>query len=117
MTNHTKDDFLKLAEDMERHWVKGEDLGSFATLEDLHRRAIDALRLAAQAGECKRGIGRYPAIWVRQESRNSMLYAVVLIEIDGKWVELIRELEGTPYSHIIEPRGIDAALAAEGKGL
>ena len=37
--------------------------------------------------------------------------AVVRIEIGGKWVELIREPLDAPFSHIIEPSGIDRAVS------
>lgn len=33
-------------------------------------------------------------------------YAVLKIEVNGKWVELIRERLDSPFSHIIEPLGI-----------
>ena len=34
----------------------------------------------------------------------------VLIEHDGQWVEVIREHFDGPFSHIIEPLGIEEAL-------
>lgn len=37
--------------------------------------------------------------------------AVVKIEVGGRWVELIRESLDGPFSHIIEPSGIDRAVA------
>lgn len=46
-------------------------------------------------------------VWLRQEELG---VAVVLVEIGGGWVEIIRETEGGPYSHICEPAGIMAAL-------
>jgi hypothetical protein len=43
-------------------------------------------------------------IWLRREGE----YAVVLAELDGKWVEVIREHVEGPFSHIVEPDGIKA---------
>lgn len=38
-------------------------------------------------------------------------YAILEIEAEkGKWVELIRERLDTPFSHIIEPAGIENAI-------
>lgn len=37
-------------------------------------------------------------------------YAVVKIEHNDEWIELIREHIDGPFSHIIEPSGIDAAI-------
>jgi hypothetical protein len=36
--------------------------------------------------------------------------AVVEVEIDGRWVEVIRERLDGPFSHIVELPGIQAAL-------
>jgi len=33
-------------------------------------------------------------------------HAVLAIEVNGKWIELIRERLDSPFSHIIEPLGI-----------
>jgi len=41
-------------------------------------------------------------IWLRAEGQ----HAVVLVERDGRWVEVIREPLDAPFSHIIEPNGI-----------
>lgn len=41
-------------------------------------------------------------------------YVVVRAEVDGKWVEVIRERFDGSFSHIVEPGGIRAALEAEG---
>lgn len=57
--------------------------------------------------EQKQGVA-ITGIWLRQEQLGA---AVVLVEIGGKWIEIIRETEGGPYSHICEPAGIDAAIA------
>jgi hypothetical protein len=50
-------------------------------------------------------------IWLRAEGK----HAVVLVERDGQWTEVIREFLESPFSHIIEPDGVrsrcDAALA------
>ena len=53
----------------------------------------------------------HKALWLRQEkSKLGVSQAVLLIEVaEHDWVELIRETEGGPYSHIIEPAGIAAA--------
>lgn len=38
-------------------------------------------------------------------------YAILEMEVEkGKWVELIRERLDTPFSHIIEPAGIQSAI-------
>jgi hypothetical protein len=37
--------------------------------------------------------------------------AVVRVEIDGRWVEVIREGLDGPFSHIVEPGGIEQAAA------
>lgn len=42
------------------------------------------------------------AIWLVAEGD----YAIVKIEVNGKWVELIRERLDSSFSHIIEPSGI-----------
>lgn len=48
---------------------------------------------------------------VRQNRNNSVTQdAVVLIEVHGVWVELIREVVDGPFSHIIEPGGIQRAI-------
>jgi hypothetical protein len=53
----------------------------------------------------------YLPIWLRREGD----YVVVLVEhkIDGGsvWVEVIREHHEGPFSHIIEPSGIESRLA------
>lgn len=41
--------------------------------------------------------------------------AVVKIEIGGQWIELIRESLDGPFSHIIEPSGIDRRTSEGGK--
>lgn len=47
------------------------------------------------------------AIWLRREGD----FAVVLIEKDGAFVEVIREPLDGPFSHIVEPSGIKAKLS------
>ena len=44
------------------------------------------------------------AIWLRREGN----HAVVLIERDGKWHEIIVEPLDSQFSHIIEPSGVRA---------
>ncbi len=43
-------------------------------------------------------------VWLRREGTD----AVVLVERDGRWIEIIRELDvdQPPFSHITEPAGI-----------
>jgi hypothetical protein len=45
--------------------------------------------------------------------RRSGSDAIVEVEIEGKWVEVIREQADANYSHIVEPHGIRNAV--EGK--
>lgn len=40
----------------------------------------------------------HPAIWLRREGK----HAVVLVELNGEWVEVIRDLADGPFSHIKE---------------
>lgn len=37
-------------------------------------------------------------------------YVVVAAEIDGKWVEVIRERHDGAFSHIVEPSGMRRAI-------
>lgn len=37
-------------------------------------------------------------------------YAILEIEVNGKWIELVRERLDSPFSHIIEPAGIQSAI-------
>lgn len=48
------------------------------------------------------------AIWLRRIGD----YVVVFVEAGGKWVEVIREHYDGPISHIVEPSGITACIAA-----
>ena len=41
-------------------------------------------------------------VWLRREVE----HAVVLVERDGRWIEIIREHIDGPFSHIVEPAGI-----------
>lgn len=41
-------------------------------------------------------------IWLRREGDD----AVVLVERDGRWLEIIREHIDGPFSHICEPNGV-----------
>ena len=43
-------------------------------------------------------------------------YAIVNVEVDGKWVEVIREHVEGSFSHIVEPSGIRTKLAAKKHG-
>ena len=43
-------------------------------------------------------------IWLRREGD----HAVVLVERDGRWLEIIREYIDAPFSHICEPNGVRA---------
>lgn len=53
-----------------------------------------------------------PAIWLRREGGESDVgRVVVLVEVGGKWHEVIREVEGCAFSHIVEPLGIKAKVA------
>ena len=45
-------------------------------------------------------------IWLRREGN----YAVVLVEHEGEFVEVIREHIEGPFSHIVEPTGICVAI-------
>lgn len=48
---------------------------------------------------------------VRQHRDNGVTQeAVVLIEVHGVWVEVIRESLDGPFSHIVEPSGIQQAV-------
>jgi hypothetical protein len=52
------------------------------------------------------------ALWLRAEGD----YAILSIEVrKGVWVELIRETIDSPFSHIIEPLGIQRILLDQGK--
>lgn len=46
------------------------------------------------------------AVWLVAEGD----YAIVKIEVDGKWIEIIRERLDSPFSHIVEPSGIQNAI-------
>lgn len=46
-------------------------------------------------------------IWLRKDGE----YVVVLVERGNEWVEVIREHEIGPFSHIVEPEGIRARFA------
>lgn len=48
----------------------------------------------------------FHAIHLRREGS----HAIVSIEVDGKWVDVIKENASAPYSHIVEPDGIAAAV-------
>lgn len=40
-------------------------------------------------------------------------YAIVAVEIDGRWIEVIREFIDSNFSHIVEPEGIARAAAKQ----
>lgn len=46
------------------------------------------------------------AIWLRRVG----IHAVVYVEFDGQWVEVIREPVDCPFSHIVEPSGISRRI-------
>ena len=37
-------------------------------------------------------------------------HAIVAIEVEGRWIEVIREFAEGPFSHIVEPEGMRRAL-------
>ena len=43
------------------------------------------------------------AIWLRSENGQ----AIVCVEHEGQWIEIIREHLGGPFSHVAEPSGIE----------
>ena len=47
-------------------------------------------------------MAEFNALMLRAEGE----YAILEIEFNGKWAELIRERLDSPFSHIIEPTGI-----------
>lgn len=49
----------------------------------------------------------YNALHLRAEGD----YAILSIEVNGTWIELIRERLDSPFSHIIEPAGIQTAIS------
>lgn len=55
-------------------------------------------------------------VHLKQERRDGYTFAVVRVEVGGRWVEIIREMEDGPYSHICEPGGIEAAIARTALG-
>ncbi len=46
------------------------------------------------------------ALWLVAEGE----YVILKIEVNGKWIELIKERLDAPFSHIIEPAGIEKAI-------
>jgi hypothetical protein len=48
-------------------------------------------------------------LWLRQEGSD----AVVLIEVGGHFVEVIRERSDGPFSHIVEPAGMRNAISGK----
>jgi hypothetical protein len=46
------------------------------------------------------------ALWMRSEGD----YVILSIETEKGWVELIRERLDSPFSHIIEPAGIEGRI-------
>lgn len=46
-------------------------------------------------------------IWLQREGDD----AVVMVERDGRWIEVIREHVDGPFSHIVEPSGIRACAS------
>ena len=77
------------------------------TLTKIATAAILAYRQAMR----ERGVVEQ-AIWLRRKGD----HVVVLIEHNGKWVELIREYLDSKFSHIIEPAGIARAILSAVEG-
>lgn len=46
-------------------------------------------------------------LWLRREGN----HAVVCVELDGRWVEVCREVHDGNFSHIVEPLGIERCAA------
>lgn len=46
------------------------------------------------------------AIWLRNHGGA----VIVAVEVDGHWIEVIRESDGSNYSHIVERAGINDAI-------
>jgi hypothetical protein len=38
-------------------------------------------------------------------------HAIVAVEIEGKWVPVIREFIDSPFSHIVEPAGMQRCIS------
>lgn len=54
------------------------------------------------------------ALWLVAEGE----YAILKMEVrKGEWVELIKERLDSPFSHIIEPLGIERAIEKQEKVL
>jgi len=53
---------------------------------------------------------QYGALHLRAEGD----YAILEIETEKGWVELIRERLDSPFSHIIEPLGIESRINGTG---
>lgn len=51
-------------------------------------------------------MSNYNALMLRSEGE----YAILEIEVNGEWKELIRERLDSPFSHIIEPLGIESII-------
>ena len=52
----------------------------------------------------------YGAIRLRREGD----WAIVEVEYEKKWIEVIRELYDSNFSHIVEPLGIEEAMLKKG---
>lgn len=76
---------------------------AYGLAEKLHFSGYDPT-----TGQCERSERQgHRALWLRADGgERGIQHAVLLIEKDGKWIELIRETQGGPFSHIIEPLGI-----------
>lgn len=41
-----------------------------------------------------------------------LTYVYVSIQVEGKWIEVIKEFRDSPFSHIVEPGGIAERVSA-----
>ena len=53
------------------------------------------------------------AIWLRREDSS----VVVLVEAGGNWIEVIREPYDCPFSHIVEPSGIQRRIKEDAESV
>lgn len=43
-------------------------------------------------------------------------YAIVAVEVDGQWVDVIKEFHDGNFSHIVEPNGIRRCMEKQTSG-
>jgi hypothetical protein len=41
-----------------------------------------------------------------------LTYVYVAVQVEGKWIEVIKEFRDSPFSHIVEPGGIAERVRA-----